>query len=427
MHTPTGRITRSANGSAIRIYEEGIVQGAALTNEISAPLALVRKQTLTVGAGSSLGLHGALTQPDGAVAVEKEGTGRLNLYGENEFAAGLSILHGSVYVCGATNALGKASAEDADDAIFVKQRDNNASLHIAASGVIERPICVEVPNESGGLYVEKGVTNVFTRKVKSTGGSPRYWFGDKSLTVFEGGFTSSGWFCPVSGGSSDVVFRKTPCNFGYFVPANGLTLRLQVSGNDASHIDFYGNGKVELEADGVFNGEPHLYFGHPTIPLATAYIDLHGHDCAFGDIKGCYGGAMKTTDGPATFTFTQTSLCTNATVAFTGPLSIVKRGAGTFVQTRAIEATGTLRVAEGTFAFGVGGKCRACAGVEIDEGAALEVAEGVNLRVKTLTVAGQELDGGTYWGADSANEPKAPGVTGKGSVTISGGVLLIIR
>lgn len=378
--------TLGSAGGSLALREAGIVQSAALTNVVTVPLVLKTAQTWETGAGSRLEVRADVDSPFGAMALAKKGGGTLALYGDNGISGAVAVSNGCLEVWGATNGVGVASDENG---VFVDQTAGG-KLMFCANGVCERPIDVKVNNTSGGLVLAAGVTNRFTKTVRSLSSAPRYDFGTGSCAIFEGGFmATSDWFCPVAGAGAEFIVRTVAAQMSYFqVPAN-MTARFLVAGNRFGTLVFPQGGVVRLEAAGAIGVAPPL-----SLEAAGAVLDLCGNDETVQSFVRAKAGTVRT-DDPATLTFEQSAAnVTNEAVAFAGALSLCKRGAKRFSQNCDIPSVGSLTVESGEFEFLSRGRWKSCTGVTVGENGQLTVARTGRIFGKTAVLSvEQELSG----------------------------------
>ena len=433
-------LTAAGSGS-LTIRNAGIVQGAALTNEIAVPVALNVDQTWSVGTGSRLTVSGAIACPAGAVTLTKSGAGTLELSGDNALRGDVKLSEGVLRLVGGTNCLGGASNEGT---VVVDQNAGGALLQLACSGTVERKVEVKTRFAEGGIRLEPGVTNVFGRNVKVTSDS-RFALGAKSCLVFAGGLTATaGWFAP-TGIDCELIIRGEPMDMYYLYLSNPC-IRLQAAGNRLTTLELREYGRISVETDGAFANLPTVrcYAG------ANAHMDVCGHDVEVGDLGVCNGGTIDSLAGPATLTFNQSaSPQTNALTKLGGELSLRKKGARLFAFNRDVAATGTLEVVEGELAlleqstwFGctgivvhAGAKLTLASavrpfdksvGVVIEQGGELALPRGWRQPVDSLTVDGQSLTSGDYGSAASPAANKLGCLAGTGTLHVRGGGLVFV-
>lgn len=401
----------AAAGGNLTLRNAGIVQGTALTNSIAVPLALNADQTWSIGAGALLSVSGTVACPGGAITLTKSGAGTLELSGNNALCGDMKLSEGVLRLSGGTNCLGRASDEGT---VIVDQNAGNAQLRLACNGVLERKVEVKSKFAEGGIRLEAGVTNVFTRNVRATSDS-RFVLDAKACLVFAGGLTATAGYFGPSGIDAELIIRDEPVNMYYLYLSNPL-IRLQVSGNTLTTIELREYGRLTIEADDVFASLPTIrcYAG------AIMRMDLCGHDVEVGDLGVCNGGEIVSLSGPATLTFNQTVAAqTNALTKMGGELSLCKKGAKLFALDREIASTGALEVVEGELAMLENSAWRGCTGVVVRAGAKLTLASSarpfdkiVNVAIETegrlslpqgwyqpvnsLTVEGERLGPGDY-------------------------------
>ena len=160
------------------------------------------------------------------------------------------------------------------------------------------------------------------------------------------------------------------------------------------------------------------------------------------------GGIVTPAGEPATFSFAQTSALTPRADMFQGPISLSKGGAATVTISSRMQATGgDLFVTGGTLAFTANGSLASVTNVSVSgassvlsvasrdnlpllkaaplslsDGGKVEIAEGVSLRVASLTIDGNPVSAGIYTAATLGDV-----VSGGGSLRVGkiGGCLIV--
>ena len=427
---------------------------------IDAPLNLTASQTWYVPATTVGELD--VTAPVSATdfwKLTKDGTGKLNLRGDNSsFAGPVDILNGTVNVY-ATNAFG---ASDWPVTVYEENSSKgvNGSLVIRSAGNFDRPIMLMTNAKQGKLIWEpvQAAANLYHTRpltvVGNGGNSSQFYLRLNGGTLYsEGGvdFTKSDYFGVTQGSVSTWVIRNKPMKGGSFM-LYWITMRFEATGNDLKRLLMCAStsAKLEFGCDWAFNST-NL---DVTVDTAAAqwqsngYIDLRGHSQRIGSLAVNGFGTIKSTIAPATLYFTQqsSSVVTNGTATrsnpITGGLSLSKAGWQTYCIDRTVTSTGGVEVTEGRFAFGSNAKWTGASRIRaagtgvleinasdtfgrpetyIDGEGKIDLAEGVTQHVGNLWLDGEPVKRcGTYGSS-------ASGAKFKDDTRFSGTGVLIVH
>ena len=443
----------------VTVRAGGITCGDAVTSVISAPLCARGDQTWTVGAGSRLTVSGLRSSRYGNEAILKDGPGDLYLNGEagnvGPFTLGSTTKNGgSVYVNVGTNAFGTASDVHTVQINSVKEsKDNQGAIVFLRSSVVERPFVLNGNNSYYNFTVREPAVVRFTKPFSSLG-AMRNSIGARTQTIFEGGGNVGGWTCFQGGGdgSSRWIVRKTPITFDYLYMSAGTWVDFEVASNVVKGIDLCGSnitGVRALVPWALCTKAMRVYFNN-----AKATLDVTG-DQTIGGFISMTGGKI-TSEIPSTVHFSQFDYSknpavekpiTNSAVVITGAVTLYKDEGGLFVQDAASDTTGGLGVAGGTLRMTSKAKFRKATQFLVEGTGRLEVDAAQLLgrrsvvridstatlrldgdqKVKELYVDGVRQPDGKYAATATGGATALSCLEGSGTLTVGGGVLLLVR
>ena len=432
---------------------------------IGAPLQLTASQTWQIPTADTAQLD--ITSPISGTdnwTLTKDGTGALNLRGDNSsFTGPIEILNGTVNVYG-TNALGSS-----DWPVTVYEDNSgkgvNGAMAIRTSGDINRPIILMTNYKQGKLTWWGKVTHRHTKPftiIANSQSSSQMYLQDGGTLYSEAGvdFTKSSTFGVTTSGGGLWVIRNKPMKGGTFI-LMWMGMRFDAPGNKLNTFAMGADTSAYLQfgCDWAFDNT-NMTLGVTSSAAqwqSGGYIDLMGHSQRIGSFTVNGTGTLRSSTGAATLYFTQTSAAvTNGTsyrsIPITGGISLSKAGDKTYCIDRTIASTGSVEVTEGRFAFGPNAEWRGAPSIRaagtgileinksgtfrkpetyIDGDGKIEIAEGVVQHVHNLWIDGSPATAsGTYGSSASAAQYKDDEhFSGKGVLHVhssfSGGILIL--
>ena len=411
-----------------------------VTNVVAVPVNLSAAQAWQTPAKTVLELRAPISS-EGPTAFDLSGAGAYAYYGTNTFTGSLYLTNGVHRVYTDTGAFGAANPGSTVDF----RSSLGASLWLGGTK-IEKNFKLTKPsgNGAGGISFAAGTTNEFAGYFSA---GANWTPGGSSRIVFSGGGTIASYFRPTSG---TYVFAGKPMSIsvGYLLKSTHI---FQVASNDVSDITMNQSTDLWLLVPNAFKNRPDLTQDAATGADNDAIVHLDGNDQEFGHLKlnNLYGWFETPKDKPARLSFKQTSLTTNLrTSSFRGPISLEILGVVTNAVSvnGAVPATGgDLSIKDVTLAIGESGSFASVtnvaasgastilsvahgqpfarrANLALNDGAKVDVAAGVVLRVGELRVNGELLCG------EFTSETRPDIVSGEGRVRTSGlGMILFVR
>ena len=435
----------SSGATPAALYTGGIACSSAGDFAISSSLSLAAVQTWTVGAGASLDVSGALLSPSD-YALNVVGDGALTLRGGNSAFSGAMVFDGCTTHASGVEPFGSSSAT-----FTTSGATGGANVYFDGVTVSAPVVCNESHgNRYGSFNFAANVTNVFNGSFTFSGlARPSI----RGTTIFAGGLShTSGYrLIPAYGYTGTFIVTNIPAKItvGLQCDAN-CTWKFYAASND------FGTVGAQLNSGSMFcgvdwaldNAAMPLIFGY------DAFLNMNGHDQRIGSLHfastATTSGSIRSSTGPATLYFTQSSVATNSVTRIYGEVSLVKAGASEFAVNRAVEATGALAVVEGPFAFtpagswanatnvavrGTGRLSLASSAafnrkvrVDIADSGRIALADGVVQRVGSLYINGVRRPGGTWGSSVSAAKNKDDAhFSGAGVLSVAGGYIMIVR
>ena len=435
----------SSGATPASLYTGGVTCSSAGSFAISSPLSLAAVQTWTVGTGASLDVSGALSSPSD-YTLNVVGDGTLTLRGGNSAFSGAMVFDGCTTHASGSEPFGSSSAT-----FTTSGATGGANVHFDGVTVSVPVVCNETHgNRYGSFNFAANVTNVFNGSFTFTGlARPSI----RGTTIFAGGLnhTSGSRLVPAYGYAGTFIVTNIPAKITVGLQCDAAcTWKFYAASND------FGTVGAQLSAGSSMFCGVDWALDNAAMPLIFCYgafLDMNGHDQRIGSLRFANtantSGSIHSSTGPATLYFTQSSVATNNVTRIYGDVSLVKAGASEFAVNRAVEATGALDVAEGTFAFtssgswanatnvtvrGTGSLSLASSAafnrkvrVEIADSGKVVIADGVAQRVGMLCINGARKPGGTWGSSESAADNKDDvHFAGKGVLSVASGSILIV-
>lgn len=324
------------------------------------------------------------------------------------------------------NAMGVSGEGEPASEIIIYKSPNKGMLYASVTTSIDKPVRTVGTFDAWPVVRAENIELTFSKNVTFGCDGQLYLGGSAAKMYFNSGFDADGFTVDTVGAGGFIYVRNVPCSIKNF-QFRYVFLALGVAGNKIEKINFQNLGKgLLIEADGALSAYPSQIVNMG----GEGYVNLKGHDVAFGEISGFRTtgtGYFSTPAGsPATMTFSNAgSLDLNIQVK--GPLTLKKKGAGTITINRNVESTGALEVEEGRVELGADASWQGCSGVKLSGGAlsvaavkslpsslavtvtdanaygVLELADGCVFPVAALSVGGQTFPTGFYGGMDSGS------------------------
>ncbi|MBQ3341678.1 MAG: hypothetical protein IJG84_07260 [Kiritimatiellae bacterium] len=435
----------SSGATPASLYTGGVTCSSAGSFAISSPLSLAAVQTWTVGTGASLDVSGALSSPSD-YTLNVVGDGTLTLRGGNSAFSGAMVFDGCTTHASGSEPFGSSSAT-----FTTSGATGGANVYFDGVTVSAPVVCNETHgNRYGSFNFAANVTNVFNGSFTFTGlARPSI----RGTTIFAGGLnhTSGSRLIPAYGYAGTFIVTNIPAKITVGLQCDAAcTWKFYAASND------FGTVGAQLSAGSSMFCGVDWALDNAAMPLIFCYgafLDMNGHDQRIGSLRFANtantSGSIHSSTGPATLYFTQSSVATNNVTRIYGEVSLVKAGASEFAVNRAVEATGALDVAEGSFAFtssgswanatnvtvrGAGSLSLASSAafnrkvhVEIADSGKVVIADGVAQRVGMLCINGVRMPGGTWGSSESAADNKDDvHFAGKGVLSVASGSILIV-
>jgi len=413
-------------------------------------------QSWQIQNGVTLTVNGSLNHFDVGETIllggENKSGSKYEFVGRNVVAGRVEVRKSNLLLAGASDRPAEINGFGSEFVLY----GNDSAMLSMSNAVVRKPFVLVGADAAYRLILTYGsTTNVLSGPMTAQSTS-RFYLNDRSVLINEGGVkvTTGDWLVPQGSSKSCVwCIRKNPIVSNGYIEMSTVKMLVEAPQNVWKRANIGDNACMAFGCDyAVSNGTVNVLFSS-----ATAEIDLCGHDVLTGEIALSTGinGATITSAKPGIYGFTQNSDLTLSGLQVSGAASLAKYGSGAVTFDREIASTGGLTVGEGTFTFGSNGKWanssnivvkgtgklvipasrlfnrKTVASVETADGACIELANGVNQRLASLTVNGVSLPAGTYGGA-SAPEGVTRSVafsdTGSGTVTVGRqGICVIVR
>lgn len=434
-HLPTAFTISSPDATPLVLGGGGIsATGSAFVDKtlaIGAPLMLLSGQTwspyanlLVTGALDSVDASTALTIASGNVTVTND---------NGAFTGPITLSSGRLALTGA------CPLGESDNTITVQGANN--SVFEFAGGTIKRPISITGAANMNVTAARSGTTTTVEKAfaINNGGGVRRMSIGSGTV-VFKGGITGGGLFDPNSNADGWYVIRDVPLQGIYWYVDGCANLALECTGNYVNSSEFLlpqnvgSFARLETRVENAFTATCTLKLkGRADKNNNHVYWNLCGKNQQCGQLTGVVTSTTEIySDEPATLTFNETTANTN-NFAFKGAVSLVKNGAAEFQMVGESTSTGGVHVVEGKLTFGPGAKwakgAKRAGVFAIDDGAKLELAEGVAIKVAELRLNGQKATARGTWGstASSAANKNDAYFAGRGILSVQGGLCVIFR
>ena len=419
---------------------------AVITNTIAVPVTMNSEQSWVTPANTILELRAPLGS-ESSTALDFGGAGTYCIYSTNTFTGSISLTNGLTRVYSERGAFGAAEVGSR------VTLNNKLGARLTLYGTtIEKDFRIEKTsgeNGQGGLTFASSTRNVFAGKFTADSNWAPEPANGTSI-VFEGGGSIASYFRPdLTGSGTSMTFSGAPYSFGTGSRFYGRTYYVSVSSNTIDQVYIRVNTTLNLQAPFAFKNSPNLTMANES-GNNPSYIYISGCDQSFGNlaINNPNGGFIASTGRPATLAFAQTSDMTPRADLFQGPISLSKGGSATVTIGSRMQTTGgNLSVTGGTLAFTANGSLASVTNVSVSgassvmsvasrdnlpllktaslslsDGGKVEIAEGVSLRVASLTVDGEPVSAGVYTAATLSDA-----VSGDGSLHVGKiGTCLII-
>lgn len=458
----------TADGSAATLLTLGVSATAAQTYTFDTPVRLGAVQTWDVGSGATLVCAKPLSS-SGAFDLTKTGAGKLVLSSPGTRRGNLVASAGSL------DLVGDSVSSSSDYKIRTAQ---GVGLTLRG-GTFANPMDImwtaDGSRNSPPLLIAEGTTNVCAGVVDFNKRNVYVYLGKNSDLTFENEIKNIGFQLTfgvenVKSNKSRITFKKACKLYNVAMEYNyaaALEFHFEEGGFDfgPNYNAFKDNCRVVCDADYVFTTEngskPALVLGE------QAVFDLNGHDqqvdringCAYSKIVSNDSGAI-TSETPATLYDLQSKGFSTTNMAgsdsdndpfptkFIGAVSFSKGGekelylAGISTTTGRLEVTGGIlgfkengswlkateaRVLGGTLKVDAAGRLGKLSGLYLSPDGKLDIAAGVTVKAKKLYVP----DGQGGWkdhGGGSFNRSNLSDyLTGDGTLSVSGGIVLIVR
>ncbi len=418
--------------------------GTDVTYRVTAPLQIAAAQEWTVAhTNAHLEVLGPLSHGEYSYPITVSGVGSVKLAGTNTVYDNAVYLRGCSVTLSGRNPAGVGLLDFRGDMGTLKLQDADIDGDVLFKdyAAFNRLFVV------GSNTVHGSMTVSGTHRPVLTG-----------TLVVEGGLQSDNYWIPTHGNGTVIVKNK---------PFRGVILqldwdanmRLATTNNFAStRIIPNGFGTLHLDVDWAIDAT------NQTVILASwSRLSLHGHDQRIGTLRpenphSGNNGWIDSDSGPATLEFWQHEdfVWGESPTKYrqlTGQVSLSKYGPKTMTVNCPLAATGTLAVAEGTFAFTSAGSWTnatnvvvrgtgtlslagstslgAETAVIVDEGGMIHLADGVRQVVGTLDY-GQKRRLPGLWGSSSsmADHKDDLHFSGTGVLEVKhgdGGLVIVIR
>lgn len=431
---------------AVAVQKDDADLATANVYSFGVPLELMSSQQWTLPANDTLVVTEGLSMK-GGLTLNKDGAGTLVLSGTNRVAGAMTVSDGTLRV---TGTLGPAA--DKADVLSVNSRNAGAkdtwpnTVLELANATIDKDLTFRPNDDIRWLRQDVGSTNVLNGYVY-VWNSASIWGETDGEIVFNGGLEIFGK--GYLKGPGTVLLQGAACKFveqlhiGYYtgathaiVDADVTTPFVSVSDQSAT-LEFRKNRAIQGDATRLELRAGTIDFGTTTQRFAT----VEGTGVPHFNLKGDASSVLELV--------LSADLTLNSNLA--GGLGVSKLGSATLTLSgRDFASSGDLSVSEGALAIAedatwlnganvtVSGTgvfrpmksrrlSRDCQLTVTDDGV-LSIPAGVTLSVKTATIDGVELDGGSYSYATAPEalrrhfDPQAAG-----TLSVRGGMVLIIR
>jgi len=423
--------------SGFSIGDGGIVSTlSTYTNKtvnITAPVSLFVSQTWAPN--MELKILGDLTSltPYTSISIE---AGNVTISNDNStFTGPITVSHGKLFLSGALP-LGES-----DNKITINNTKSGVYPQVEfQGGVIRRPIQFNYSDYYHGTTCKAGTTTILEKQFTFGGDGVRRFAVGSGTLVFKGGIAGGGLIDPSSSTTGWYIIRDTPLNNIQWYVDGYANLALECT-NNSFHTDVFfspqiNSGGAVLETrveNAIAATSPLGLYGRSDRTNNHVYWNLCGLNQQCGQLKGTKAGTAEIySDEPATLTFNETVNNTN-NIVFKGAVALVKNGAAEFQMTGASTSTGGVHVAAGKLTFGPGAKwakdAKRAGVFEIDSGAKLELADGVQIKVCGLRLNGERASAGGTWGssASPAGNKNDTYFSGQGVLYVQGGTCVMVR
>jgi len=450
-------------GDTLHLRQSGI-STAAIEAEttrhyaLNGPFRLDCSQTWQICNGVTLDVTGPLSHFTSSESLKILGTSSgdaskpsCRLYGANIFAGSIVLDHSKLELVGN----GGRPAEINGQGGVLSLRGDLYGCLVLSNAVIRKPIEFVGGDKRRRIIVYGGTTNTISGTVTASS-TPRFYINNKAELITEGGVSVTGgnWTIPSGDGRNSVWrIRERPLESTGVMQLAGVTMSLEAPGNYYKSASIGANSTIAFGCDWAISNST----AKANFTASTAMIDLCGYNQLTGELvlENGVDGATITSATPGIYGFTQTNDLVLAALNVTGAASLAKYGAGTVTLNRAVTSTGGLTVGEGVFTFGANGRWanssnivvkgtgkliipasnifhrKTAASVDTADGACIELSDGVNMRLSSLTVDGSPLRGGIYGGASApagVTRSAAFSSTGSGVVRVGmAGCVLVIQ
>lgn len=450
---------------------EAAARGAAGVYRIEAPVTIAAPQTWTLGDKTTLDVAGGLMNADvpGVQSITRPMGGKLILRGnETSTYTGDLHLHGLVDVYG-DDPFGPG-AEDGGRVYFYggdNPTQNKDYITFCGNVTVTKPFTLYGNWQNNPIRFAGSSQTVTFEDEVSWGG--RCLMGAACNIVFNGGGTVSTMpiYSTQGGTVGKIIFAGKPYTIDFeSSETRYVHIHFNVASNKVNWLKGYYAQHYHFGVDwALYEGNTKVYLQYNT-NYGTSSLDLCGHsqraDYAAGNSLKCW--FTNSAEAATMYMDGRTSI-TNLT-EFRGPFNLSKAGASLYAMGSATTcvtntSTGFLEVKGGTMAFRAGSSW-AGTDVRIDASAdandavlslgdgnalarkaeltmtdgttkkaKLELAAGTVQKVRTLTINGQMLYGGTTYGSSQSDAAVKDDVhfSGTGVLYVShpSGTLLLIR
>jgi len=438
-------------GATLRLFKGGITSTnttlrGGMEFRIAAPLELVAEQVWN--SYFTLNVTGPLSAAADGIGLTLGGPGSVCLSGANTFQGKVAFTNGYLYLSG-DSPLGTSAQQLA---IMNNLVNNKANLGMKPSltlnnATVRRPVWINNGDYTGPypLNCVDGTTNTITGMLTASG-LCRLGIG-KGTLVLRGGWQPNHLLDPACDYDNGwIVVRDVPfTDIWYYVDGTG-NLALEVPGNKFGSNAFLqpqhdGNRcRIETRVANAFTADCPLNIGAKVGKTTNCSTwNLCGFDQQCGSFTGNGVRTTVFTESPATLTVNQSANNTNS-IAFKGPLSLVKAGDKELCLKGVSTATGAVSVVKGTLRFQTGSAWSSGTGFASDfsvtNGAKLALAEGVSIRARDLYLPAangvlEKQPRGTWGSSASAARYKSDDFfSGAGVLRVEGngvGCTIIIR